>query len=587
MPSKILTIKDNLTSTLLPGATVFSTSQIENNGVLTLVGHADINGNVLINTDDALEYIITALYLTEDNLIEGNTPTQAPTTPTYVVYRKKEDGTTAPDGAVITFKVSGPQKTAILTPVDPNISNTPIESTPSFTATFDTLANTVLGTYKDLLAGFYGSTVFESGKVFTQQNSPTTTAESSPTVKISYYELEAYLTQPPYNQNQGSIARISPADFINFPDDYKIILLQLTPEARASQYWPTDAQIRGIAIVNLPSSNTVTEIPRATLAPEPDVKATSASQLNDELKTENNKTLDRTLKSTLSPQARLVNIFNAQKTKIRRKIIPFLMTLLLPFGAAVVQGVLAKLPLSTLKDLASCPNRAKLLQLIEKRNKLVRQINAIYKTITTLSKIAGGFSLAVSSIRIGILAATFLPLPAPPAVPVGLAKVEELAKKFNVVLNVATVALATIGTLLGVVLIILKSLDALLLQCAEDPNYNTPPDEPLPVDAENIKLPIPFEEIDAELDNFVNESTGLNNSDVIQTTQENNIYKGFTLELKLDTTSNTSYPRRFAQAVNVQGVPVLKTDSSFASDPQVLLDQLKFIIDSNPQLTAE
>ena len=31
----------------------------------------------------------------------------------------------------------------------------------------------------------------------------------------------------------------------------------------------------------------------------------------------------------------------------------------------------------------------------------------------------------------------------------------------------------------------------------------------------------------------------------------------------------------------------LKTESSFASDPQVLIDQLKFIIDSNHNLTAQ
>jgi len=402
--------------------------------------------------------------------------------------------------------------------------------------------------------------------------------------------LETYLTQPPYNQPFESYARFSPADFTTIPDeDYsKRVILQLTPEAQASQYFPTDAQVSRIPIVNPPASNTVTEVPRKTMSEEPDPTITANSQLNDELKTENNKTSDRILKSQLSPQARLVNIFNSQKDKIRRKIIPFLIALLLPFGAAALQAVLAKLPLNTIKDLASCPNRAELLRLIEKRNKLVRQINAIYKTVTTLSKITLGLNTAVTAIRIGILAATFVPLPAPPGVPVGLAKLEETAKKFNVVLNVATVALATIGTLLGVILVILRSLDALMLQCAEDPNYNTPPNEPLPVDAGDVKIAIPFEEINTELDSFINESTGLSNSDVIQATQQqNNIYKGFTLELKLDTTSNTSYPRRFAQAVNRQGVPVLKTDSSFASDPQVLLDQLKFIIDSNPQLTAE
>jgi len=96
MPNKILNVyfqlnaPDRYGEGPLAGATVFSTSTDDYNGVLTLVGHSDINGNILINTDDPLEYIVTALYLTEDNLIEGNTPTQAPTTPTYVVYSKKQ-----------------------------------------------------------------------------------------------------------------------------------------------------------------------------------------------------------------------------------------------------------------------------------------------------------------------------------------------------------------------------------------------------------------------------------------------------------------------------------------------------------------
>ncbi len=409
MPRKILNVyykfSDPSTNTfdenVLAGATIFSTPAlgddgVENHGVLKLVGHTDTNGNVSINTDDNLDYIITALYLTEDNL--------------------------------------------------------------------------------------------------------TTTAESSPIVKIGYYELEAYLTQPPFNQPLGSIAYLSSYESTlstNSPDNPPRIILQLTPEVRASKYFPTNAQISKIPIVNLPSSNIVTEIPRITLTPESDPTTTATSQLNAETKAENNKTLDKNLKSQLAPQARLVNIFNSQKDKIRRKIIPFLISLLLPFGAAVVQGILAKLPLDTIKDLASCPNRAGLLQLIEKRNKLVKQINAIYKTIITLSKIALGLKTTITALRIGIAASSAVPLPAPPGVPVGLAKLEETAKKFNVILNIATVVLATIGTLLGVILVILNSLDALILQCAEDQD-------------------VPFEEINNELNDLVNSSTGISNSEVIQ-----------------------------------------------------------------------
>jgi hypothetical protein len=136
-----------------------------------------------------------------------------------------------------------------------------------------------------------------------------------------------------------------------------------------------------------------------------------------------------------------------------------------------------------------------------------------------------------------------------------------------VVVSVLTITLASFGVILGLILKLLKSLDLLVQQCAQDQN-------------------IPFEIINNELNLLVNQSTGLSNSAVIATVQ-NNTYKEFTLEIKLDETNQTQYPKRYAQALNKTGTPVLKTDSSFASDPQVLIDQLKFIIDSNPNLTAE
>jgi hypothetical protein len=83
---------------------------------------------------------------------------------------------------------------------------------------------------------------------------------------------------------------------------------------------------------------------------------------------------------------------------------------------------------------------------------------------------------------------------------------------------------------------------------------------------------------------FVNTSTGVSNSEVFNADKE---YKDFKLELKLDDTNSSKYPKHYAQALNKQGVPVLKTESSFTSDNQTLISELKFIIDSNPNLTAE
>lgn len=513
MPKKILNLwlnSDTSTATPLTGATIFGTPAMDA-GPLKLIGYTDVNGNIVLDTDEDLEYIITALYLTENNLIiTSQTPSSA--APTDFQSMQNLLGT--------------------------------IPSTPGTT------------------------TIITDPTVIAQQNAAANGLSTASTTTIGYYDFDLFLSQAPYNQNSDAIARISSAELTNSSGDNKSVYLTLTSEARSSQYFPTPAQVSKIPLANLPSYNTVTDIPRITLAPEPDVTTTATAQINTEIATENNKSLEKTLGAQLTPQARLANLLNSKKNQIKRKIIPFLIALLLPFGAAVVQGILAKLPLSTLKDLASCPNQTELLRIIKKRNSLVKQINAVYKVVTTLAKISLGASVAITALRVGILAITVIPFPAPPVVPVGVAKLEELLKKLNVVVNITTVTLATIGTLLGVILNILNSLDALIQQCAQEQE-------------------VPFEAINTELNDFVNESTGINNSNVIQATQNDNIYKGFTLELKLDATSGSSYPRRFAQALNKQGTPVLKTDSSFASDPQVLLDQLKFIIDSNPQLTAE
>ena len=74
---------------------------------------------------------------------------------------------------------------------------------------------------------------------------------------------------------------------------------------------------------------------------------------------------------------------------------------------------------------------------------------------------------------------------------------------------------------------------------------------------------------------------------IVATQSEDNTYKGFTLSVKIDEKNNSKYIKRYAAAQNKQGVIVLKTESSFASDPSILISQLKFIIDSNPNITAE
>jgi len=324
------------------------------------------------------------------------------------------------------------------------------------------------------------------------------------------------------------------------------------------------------------------EVPRIQMPPTPDVTATATSKINQEVLTEEKKLLKQQGNSELSFQEKFAVTANNKKEEVKKTLIPFVIKLLAPFGAIALQAIISKIPLDNIKDQISCPSQGKILELINKRNKLVKQINNAYKTITTLSKILLGVNTTITIVQAGILVLETLPYPATGFPPLGLPplttgiiettgtgkdKLKEALKKAQVVINIVTLSLAAFGAVLGIILRLLNNLDTLIQQCAQEQN-------------------LPFETINDELNTFVNQSTGVSNSTVIQSTQENDTYKGFKLEIKLDETNSNKYPRRFAQALTKTGIPVLKTDSSFASDPQVLLDQLKFIIDSNPDLNA-
>jgi antitoxin component of RelBE/YafQ-DinJ toxin-antitoxin module len=308
-------------------------------------------------------------------------------------------------------------------------------------------------------------------------------------------------------------------------------------------------------------------VPRVVLPMAPDVKSLVMSKINGILNVSEGAALKSTITPTLPPQVRLVGSINLKKEDLKKTLIPFVIALLAKFGPTVLQAIITELPLDQLKDLIACPAQKEVLSIINKRNKLAKQINNVYQTVTITSKTLAGVNIAIAAIQVGIAAAAIIPYPLPPGVPIAIGILKDQLKNAQVVVSVLTITLASFGVILGLILKLLKSLDLLVQQCAQDQN-------------------IPFEIINNELNLLVNQSTGLSNSAVIATVQ-NNTYKEFTLEIKLDETNQTQYPKRYAQALNKTGTPVLKTDSSFASDPQVLIDQLKFIIDSNPNLTAE
>ena len=256
-------------------------------------------------------------------------------------------------------------------------------------------------------------------------------------------------------------------------------------------------------------------------------------------------------------ESKLSLLFDIFKERIKRFILNYLINLLGEFGAktlAEIQEGLTPAP-------ETCPDKDKLKRIIEKRNKIVTELNNIYSLVKKIDSTLTLVNGIIIALKAGLAVATALPTPpfAPSgAIATGIDKIQDALVKAGVGVSILTVSVAVIGNLLGTVLDLLSKLDSLVETCAPESGLS-------------------FEEINDELNQLSNstiQDLENSNSDVPVT------YKGFTFEIKFDELNQTSYPKRFAQALNIQKIPVLKGQPSFASDPQILIDELKFIIDT-------
>lgn len=389
---------------------------------------------------------------------------------------------------------------------------------------------------------------------------------------------------------------------------------------------------------NSKGNNYIYEIPRKVLTEAPDETALNIAKTNQEILKQDNQALTQTLNSELPPEVKFSNFVNEQKATIKKRLIPFVIDLITPMAPQIIPLVVSNLgisgdttvdslkssakekadeakqkandakdaaseakdkakdkdalkaaaltasptilsliPVDQLTSLINCPSSAVIQSIIKKRNLLVNQVNGIYKTTSTLTKVLGITSTVLSTIQLGIQLAKSNPYPATGVPPLGLppltsgaqttiasyvAKLENQLKVINKNTSTITITVGSFSILLGTILKFLSVLDVIIQYCAED-------------------LEMDFEAVNDEINALANPTVAATqNSDT-------NTYKGFTLGVKIDETNESKYIRRYAVAQNKQGIDVLRTDSSFASDPAVLISQLKFIIDSNPNITAE
>ena len=249
---------------------------------------------------------------------------------------------------------------------------------------------------------------------------------------------------------------------------------------------------------------------------------------------------------------------------LKELLIPFVLALLKPFLVGKLMDLITN-KISMQDAQGPCPAPEEIEKAKIKRNKIVRQLNSIYKVVNTALVAVGilGGLAAVVKVAASILRAIPLPTAVPPGIgfPTSLIlnfqrlidKLLVYAEKvFSFSLGVSS-ALLVLSNLLLQLLKILGILDQQLLRCS--------------VDQEELE-DLDFTIEDTSSEEVVNEN--------------NNLVNGFTLDVIVVKDGTVgSLSKRRAIAIDSRGITVLKGEKSFSASEQVLKDELAFYIRAN------
>jgi len=255
---------------------------------------------------------------------------------------------------------------------------------------------------------------------------------------------------------------------------------------------------------------------------------------------------------------------------IKSKLIPLAISLLLAFG-------ISKL---TQENRKTCPTPDALNNVIRTRNRVVRQLNQLFRAITINTALALAFTALANVLRGVRLALDALPAPQAtgvfPAKDFGglifaqpysfTAKLQhindELEKLEDANKGTSRATLVSLIFLIAgvtTVILILKSIDKMAQECAEENGVT------------NLEL----EAINQELLDLAEEEAEDGNPII------GNV-NGFNFSVETDNKNPVgTLKRRFAVAKDSRGITLLKGEPSFSSSDQILIDELVFYIQQN------
>ena len=255
---------------------------------------------------------------------------------------------------------------------------------------------------------------------------------------------------------------------------------------------------------------------------------------------------------------------------IKTKLIPLVITLLLSFGISKLSQ----------KNRKTCPSPDALRDVIRTRNRVVRQLNQMFKMIVinsalafafrSLSQILKGVRLQMDGLSIPQATGIFpakdfggLIAAAPYSMTAKLQHIndelEKLEEKSEGISKATLVSLVFVIAGTATVVLLLKSIDQMTQECAEENGVTD-----LELTAINQEL-LDLSEEEAEDGNPVVGNTN-----------------GFIFSVETDNSNPVgTLKRRFAVGKDSRGITLLKGEPSFSSSDQILIDELVFYIQQN------
>jgi hypothetical protein len=242
---------------------------------------------------------------------------------------------------------------------------------------------------------------------------------------------------------------------------------------------------------------------------------------------------------------------------LKTKAIPFVLNIIKEFGITKSTELIEK----SNDDIQQAINDSKcvppdqLLELIKKRNKLVKKINITLKIVdSTLIAlgVTGGILLTIKTAK---NATVLIPFPLPPIIIETIKTLDKKISRFEFGIDILTIIIELIKEILLLLLNLLSLTDQLIQNCS-----------PNTVDFQ--------ERVSIELNDLTQEQSNEQGSPIIAE------INGFIMGIETEITTN-SLKRKRAIAKNKQGVIMLKGEYSFSSIEQILIDEFIFYIQQN------